>query len=265
MTETLLDAAYLRTEASPDDDAARLAFYARLTDSELFLLLETEAQGDQLLPRVFALEDGPVVLAFDTEARLSEFTGLPVPYAALPGRALVQMLVADPAAELGMGLNLGVAPSSRLLPAEILRWLADTLENRPTELQARPSEVFAPKGLPEALLTALDATLARAGGLAIGAYLAQVAYDDGSRGHMLAFIDATGGAEPTLARAAAQALTFSGVEAGALDVTFLAASEPFAARLARVGLRFDLPKVAAPTGHTPKAPGMDPDAPPKLR
>lgn len=263
--ETLLDIAYLRTEANPDDDAARLAFYARLAEAELFLLLETEAKGDQLSPRVFALEDGPVVLAFDTEARLSEFTGLPAPYAALPGRALVQMLVADPEAGLGLGLNLGVAPSSRLLPAEILRWLADTLENRPTELQARASEIFAPKGLPDNLLTALDATLARAGGLAVAAYLAQVAYDDGSRGHMLAFVGASDGAEPTLARAVAQALTFSGVEAGALDVTFLAASDGFAARLARVGLRFDLPKVAAATGHTPKAPGMDPDAPPKLR
>ena len=82
---------------------------------------------------------------------------------------------------------------------------------------------------------------------------------------MLAFVDAAPGAEGALAQAVGEALTFSGIEAGALDVAFFDASDPVAPRLARVGLRFDLPALARPERAEPSAPGMDPDKPPKLR
>jgi hypothetical protein len=71
------------------------------------------------------------------------------------------------------------------------------------------------------------------------------------------------GAEAALAEAVAEALRFSGVEAGALDVTFVAADSPVVARFARVGLRFDLPTPAMPTA--PGAPGMDASRPPRLK
>jgi hypothetical protein len=60
-----------------------------------------------------------------------------------------------------------------------------------------------------------------------------------------------------------EALTFSGVEAGELDVAFFRPSDPAVARMAKVGLRFDLPEVEEPGAQT--APGMDPDRPPRLR
>jgi hypothetical protein len=82
---------------------------------------------------------------------------------------------------------------------------------------------------------------------------------------MLAFIGAAPGAEPALTRAASEALTFSGVEAGEMDVTFLAPDQPVLDRMARVALRFDLPQPAAATPTAPAAPGMDPSQPPKLR
>ena len=41
--ETPLDAAHAAMEAAPEDDAARLRFYERLADSELFLLLRRGA------------------------------------------------------------------------------------------------------------------------------------------------------------------------------------------------------------------------------
>ncbi len=258
--QTALDHAWLAALAAPEDDTARLRFYARLTEGELFVLLEREAKGAQIDPRVFPLEDGPMVVAFDTEARLSEFTGLPAPYAALPGRALVEMLAAaDP--PVALGLNLGVAPSSRHLPPEVLTWLAGALAQRPAEVSARIETVTAPAGLPEALLPALDARLARAGGLAAAAWLVAVRYAGGGQGHLLAFVDPAPGAEPTLARALGEALTFSGIEAGALDIAFFEASDPVAARLARVGLRFDLPAPA----NTPAAPPSPPNRPPRLR
>ena len=261
MDETLLDIAWSDAEAAPEDGALRLQYYSRLVEVEMFLLLEHEAEGDSIAPKVFDLEDGPIVLAFDTESRLTEFTGLPAPYAALPGRALVEMLTGQ---GLGLGLNLGVAPSSRLLPPEIIEWLAQMLLERPQELQSRVTALHPPKGLPEKLLLAFDQRLARMEGLACMAYLTVAEYDNGTRGHMLAIVDAAPGAEAALARAVQGALSFSGVEAGMLDVTFLAADDARAADCARVGLRFDLPHPEQPVTQNQK-PGSDPDKPPKLR
>ncbi|MCC5955252.1 MAG: SseB family protein [Natronohydrobacter sp.] len=257
MAQTLLDQAWMASEAAPDDDALRLQFYARLVEGEIFLLLEEEPQGEQIRPKLFDLEDGPIVLAFDLEARLTEFTGLPAPYAAMPGRVLVELLAGQ---GTGLGLNLGVAPSSRLLPPETLDWLAQTLAERPQELTSRITGMHPPKGLPEALLLALDQRLARMEGLARMAYLVGTSHESGARGHLLAFVDPAPGAEATLARAVQGALSFSGVEAALLDVTFLSADAPRAADCARVGLRFDLPQPAPATG-----PGLDPERPPRLR
>jgi hypothetical protein len=259
---TPLDIAHACMEAAPDDDAARLRFYGRVADAELFLLLETEVGGQAVTLRVFALEDGPVVLAFDREDRLSAFTGAPAPYAALPGRAIAAQLAGQ---GIGIGLNLGVAPSSFLIPAGAVDWLAATLGHVPAVAEAAPRSFHAPGGLPGRLIEALDARLARAGGLATAALLAGVSYADGRRGHMLAFVGALPGAETALARAAAEALTFSGVEAAEMDVTFLAPQEPALLPLARVALRFDLPVPVQADPVAPAAPGMDPDRPPRLK
>jgi hypothetical protein len=259
---TPLDAAHAAMQAAPDDAAARLGFHSRIADSELFLMLKEEARGEHLEPRVFPLADGPVVLAFDSEERLAAFAGAAVPYAALPGRVLVRMLAGQ---GLGLGLNLDVAPSSILLPAEAMDWLAKMLSETPREVTARPRELSAPRGLSPELLAALDARLARAAGLADCALLAGVAYHDGSRGHLLAFVAARPGGERALAQAAGEALAFSGLEAGALDVAFLAAGDALADRLARVGLRFDLPAPSADAAGDQAPPGMDPNRPPRLR
>lgn len=260
---TALDLAYQAMVAAPEgEDAPRLRFYERLADGEMIVLLETEAEGETLTPRVFDLEDGPVVLIFDTEARLGQFTGVPAPYAALPGRVVAQMLAGQ---GIGLGINLGVAPSSMLLPAFAVDWLAETLAHGPEEAEALPEAFGAPKGLPQSLVEGLDAKLARAGGLAAHALLAAVTYQGGRQGHMLAFVDAQPGAEAALARAASEALTFSGVEAGEMDVAFLATGTPVTEAMARVALRFDLPQPVAEAPAAPAAPGMDPGKPPRLR
>jgi hypothetical protein len=256
---TLLDAAHAAVSADPENEALRLRFFERLADGELVVLLEREAVGETFEPKVFELEDGPVVLVFDREERLASFTGGIAPYAALPGRVIAGMLRGQ---GIGLGVNLGVAPSSMLLPPEALDWLAETLDGGPDEAEAVP-ESFAAPVVPEAVIAGLDAKLARAGGLAAAAVLAAVVYRDGRRGHLLAVLDAVSGAEGALAQAMREALVFSGVEAGELDVMFLASSDPVAEAMGRVGLRFDLPVAEAPAG--PAAPGMDPERPPKLR
>ncbi len=257
---TLLDAAHAAVSADPENEALRLRFFERLADGEMVILLEREAVGESLEPKVFALEDGPVVLVFDREERLASFTGGIAPYAALPGRVIAGLLKGQ---GIGMGVNLGVAPSSMLLPPEALDWLAETLADGPEEAEALPEE-FLPPMVPEAVIAALDGKLARAGGLAASALLAGVVYAGGRRGHLLALIDAAEGAEPALARAMNEALVFSGIEAGELDVVFLATDSPAAQAMAKVALRFDLPKPQV-QDLAPAAPGMDPSRPPKLR
>ncbi|WP_172331178.1 SseB family protein [Mangrovicoccus sp. HB161399] len=257
---TPLDLAHAKMEAAPEEDAARLGFYGTLGASELFLLLDREAEGDRITPRVFDVESGQIVLVFDREARLAEFAGEIAPYAGMSGRVLVEMLAGQ---GIGLGVNLDVAPSAIILMPEAVDWLNEQLQHRPEEGEARPSEVRAPKGLPEALVEGLDGKLASAGGLADLAYLVGVTYADGRNGHLLAFVDAVPGAEPALARAVHEALIFSGLAAGELDVAFFPASDGIAPQLAKVGLRFDLPKPAERVQRA--APGMNPDAPPILR
>lgn len=262
MTETPLDRAHAAMTAAPDDDAARLRFFERLGDAELFLLLEGEPEGDQITPRVFDPGTGPLVLVFDRDDRLAAFVGAPAPYAALSGRVIAELLAAE---DLGLGLNLDVAPSSFLLPAAGVAWLARTTAQAPQAVEARLTEVTPPTGVPEVLLQALDTKLATATGLAQMAYLVGTEAGDGGRGHLLAFVGAAPGADAALARAVSEALVFSGLEAGALDVGFFDARAPMAERMARVGLRFDLPQPAPVRAPEAVAPGSDPDKPPRLR
>jgi hypothetical protein len=257
---TLLDAAHAAVSANPDDEGARLRFYERLADGEVFLLLEREAKGQVLDPRVFDIEGGPVVLVFDREERLAEFSGGIAPYAALPGRVVAGMLKGQ---GIGLGVNLGVAPSEMLLPPEALDWLAEALEGGPEEAEAVPEEFLAPS-VPQALLAGLDAKLARAAGLAAEAVLCGVIYRGGRRGHLLAFVDAAEGAEGALARAVREALVFSGIEAGELDVSFLRGDAPVVDVMGRVGLRFDLGVVEEAKAER-AAPGMDKARPPRLK
>jgi hypothetical protein len=261
-TESSLDAAYAAMMAAPDDDAARMRYYAGLADGMLYLMLDQEAEDGAVQPVIVTIDDTQVVLAYDSEDRLGATTDVPVPYAELPGRVIAAQLAGQ---NVALGINLGVGEAEFLVSPEALIWLAQTLNNTPANVSARPVAFEPPRGLPANLMQALDAKLARAGGLAQMALLAAVRYDDGRQGHMLAYVGAVAGAEGALTRAASEALTFSGVEAGEMDVTFLAADLPVVERMARVALRFDLPIPAAEAPIAPAAPGMDPAKPPKLR
>lgn len=256
---TRLDAAHAEMEAAPEDAGARLGYYDRLVETELMLLLERPAADDRIAPRVFPLDEGDVVLAFDTEERLAAFAG-EAAYAAMSGRRLLALLGGR---GLGLGVNLGVAPSAFLLDPAGVDWLNGALAERPGEIEARPVEVAAPEGVPEAVIRALDAKLPVVAGLAEAGYLALVKYGDGRSGHLLAFRGAARGAAPALAEAVGEALTFSGIEAGTLDVAYLGPDDALLPALERHALRFDVPPPE--TARAPSAPGTDPDRPPRLR
>ncbi len=260
MTEqTPLDVAHAVMVADENDDTARLRFYERIADAELFMLLEAEPEGDQITPVVL---DGGFLIVFDRSERLAAYVGKPAPYVSLSGRAIAGMLEGQ---DLGLAVNLGVAASEILLPAGAMAWLRDTLAQEAGAVEARIDSVLPPKGLPETLITAIDSKLATATGMAAGAFLVAVEYTGGGRGHLLAFVGAIPRAQDALVRAASEALTFSGIEAGAMDVGFFGPDDPAVAKMAKVGLRFDLPQGEA-LQHTPRMPpGSDPSKPPILK
>lgn len=261
---SLLDEAHAALSADSGNEAALLRFYDRLADGELYLLLEREAAGETLDPKVFDLESGPVVLVFDREERLADFTGGIAPWAALPGRVIAGLLRGQ---GIGLGVNLGVAPSEMLLPPEAMDWLSEALDPAPEETLGRPARFFAP-AVPAGLSLALQDKFASARGLARAALLTGVEYDDGRRGHLLAFIGATPEAEPALARAVQEALVFSGLDAAALDVAFFGPDDRALTTLAAEAQRFDLPEPETPVAQerpVPAGPGMNPEKPPYLR
>jgi hypothetical protein len=264
---TPYDRAHAAMEADPDNQALRLAVYDRLADAELFLLLEEEPEGEDIRPQLFSSDEGDFVLAFDLEERLAEFADEALPYAALPGRVIAQHLVGE---GIGLGVNLGVAESAMLLPPEALDWLTETLTHAPQTRDARPAQFDAP-ALPPAilglLLPAFEAKFEQIAGLASHALLGGVVYEDGHRGHVLAFLGAPEPARPGIAKAMAEALAFSGLDAGELDVTFLDETSPAAAVLLEKALVLALPEPVEEEVQElkPAMPGMDPAKPPILR
>ncbi len=263
---TSLDRAFAAMQAEGDENGAaeiaRLHYYQRLADSELFVLLAAEATGAAISPKMHEVAQGRFVLGFDTEDRLSEFVGDVAPYAAMSGRVLAQMLGGQ---GIGMAINLDVAPSSFLIPAEAVAWLNQTLAHVPDRVEARISGIGAPNGLPDGLVSALEAKLAPAAGLVRAVYLVAVTYGDGGKGHMLGFFGVPVAAQDALAKAAGEALTFSGVEAGTMDVGFFAVGDRVAHKLAGVGQRLELPLSEKHKTATRTVPGSDPDKPPILK
>ena len=71
------------------------------------------------------------------------------------------------------------------------------------------------------------------------------------------------GFEGRLRDAVSEAASFQSGEPVEVTVAFLEADSVAVERIARVGLRFDLPE--AERQAEPKPPGMDPDVPPRLR
>ena len=246
-----------------------MQFYHIFAETPLTLLLQTEAVGEDLSPMTFDLPTGAMILAFDSEERLAAWAAAQgqgaLPYAQLPGRVLARLISEQ--SGLDLGLNFGAGSASELiLPHDAMVWLADMLSVAPQQQAAQITQVLPLRKAPEGVLAALSRGLAGAGGLAGGAVLGRVAYQSGAQAHVLAFFGADPAAEAPLARAVAEALAFSGLEAAALDVIFPPPGRTNEALRAQ-GLPIALPAapVMAEPAPVPRPPGMDKDAPPKLR
>ena len=259
---TKLDDAHAAMMQDESNDGARLTFYSTLADTELFLLLESDPVNDDIHPRLFDLDEGKVVLAFDLEERLTAFVGGPSPYAALPGRVIAAQLSGQ---GVGMGLNVGDAPSSIILPADVMEWLTATLGVKPTQVAAVPQGFSFPWGVPPEVSQRLMEKLGANAGLAEAVLLSEVVYEGGRRGHILAVLGAASGAEAALSGAVSEALIFSGLDMAEMDVVFLAEDDPRVKAIGSVALRLDLPKPVALPKSLSNLPGMIPNRPPILR
>ncbi len=269
-TQTALDEAMRRMAVMPDDTTARLAFHAELSRAEVFVLLESEVVGDQMIPRVFDLSDGRAVLAFGSEMQLADFAGDAAAYAALPGRVLVTML-ASATEPLALLLGPDLEHAAFLAP-EALIWLDQTLSApAPDESQATPERFTAPNLPPtvlQLLIPALERRLSGLPGLD-AVILAGAEWQGGAKGHVLAIAGLPESAQAPIARAVVEALSLSGLEAGALDVIFpptVAMQTLTAVGLALAPAPFTMPDEQIINPETAGAnPGFDPNRPPKLR
>lgn len=267
LPQTDLDTAALAM-AHDDTDRLALQFYKTLSQSTLFLLLQAEPEGADISPMVFDLPSGRVVLAFDSEDRLGawaqEVGQGALPYAALPGRVLAELIAGQEGLALGLNFGAGTA-SEMVLPDQAMTWLVSMLDVAPAPQIEKIAQVLPMDAAPPTLLDTLTRGLAGAGALAQGAVLARVAYTGGAQAHVVAFFGVAEAAQPPLARAVAETLAFSGLEAAAIDVVF-PPEGPTAQMLMQLGVPIPLPQPAPPEPAPSRpAPGMNKDAPPKLR
>lgn len=262
MEETAIDRAFRAMEAEPENAAAQARFHERVLDAELHLLLEEEPETDaRLRPLIFEIPEGRFVLAFDRDERLASFVAEPMPCAVLAGRRLVEMVAGH---GLGLGLNLGDAPSATLLPAEAVDWLASMAEGEPERAEGAARRFGPPRAATPALIEALDHKLAAMAGVIGAAHLVEAEYADGTRALLLLLAEVPEEAQPGVAAGIAETARLGG--GAALDVAFLAGESRALSRARESGLTFELPRsLPDERSDKPAAPGMDPDRPPNLR
>lgn len=254
---TPLDRAYLAAET---DETARPRFYALLVETPLFAPVTPTPEDAPIAPLVFDLETGPVALAFDDDARMAAFFQAPTEYVTLPGRDLISALAG---AELGLGLNLGEAPSATLLDAATVQWIAAEMGGAVEAADLSGAiTVAAPRGAPRALIAALAERVAQMPGLVAEAWLVALSPEAATRGLAVLVLPgplaarAVGGVVTALGRAAA----VHGVEAGAVSVGVLGDAHPLLGPARTHGLA--LHPVAQ---RKPRQVPMQPTRPPRLR
>ena len=247
---------------SPENQPTRLRFFNAFLDSELCLLLSKEAGEETISPIVAYCRGIEHVLVFTCENSLVEYSKKVAPYAALSGRVIVDMLAR---ANLGLAFNFAMPSSELILTAGDIKWLNEIVAESPYIHEARPT-LFFPLGTEgEKLASILTEKLLPAANLAASFWLVGVQYDDQSQGVLLIILDARPGAEAPLAKAAIEAVAFSGFDNLPFDVSFLKGQNKLAETVKRQGQPLLFPKLPTKMLSLPSIPGGDPSKPPQLR
>lgn len=204
------------------DSVARAAILRRLADTMLFAALAAEVGIDRGQFLRLDGPEGPLVLACDSDDRLTDFLGHAVDYAAFPGRVLAGMLAPE---GLALLVNPG-APSEMLIDAAALRWLVTVLAESPDAGEGTAQLTAPGAELPADYLPLLGARLAEMAGLASAATLTRAAWADGRQGHLLLIEGAMPQAEAAIAKAIGEFAAFLPPLPGGLDVSFAPLAAP---------------------------------------
>ncbi len=239
-----------------EPETGRLQFFRLLADTPLLMLLDTEAEGETLSPRVFELQEGPVVLAFEREEDLAALGQGPLPYAELPGRVLAQLLAGE---GLGLGLNLGSGlHSEQLFPPSAMVWLTDLLAGSLTAQRGGFDNLTAPDAQAAAVF---DAVMASAPASWAGQAAEARLYARG-KGLFLILSGAHEAGQAALAQSVGEALRFAELAGRVVDIAFAEADT-----WPEGGKRFDWPAPRTAAAPLPRraGPGTDPERPPILK
>ena len=247
---------------APADQAMRMQFFITFLDSELYLLLSEEASYESISPIVASHKGIEHVLVFTSEDNLAEYSKQISPYAALSGRVIVEMFAQ---ADLGIALNFAILSSELFLTTEEIKWLNEIVAEVPAIHQARPTAFFPLAEESKKLNSILIDKLLSLAELAASFWLTGVEYDNQSQGVMLIILDACTGAEAPLAKAALEAVAFSGLENLSFEVSFLPGQEKVVETVKRQGQPLLFPERPAKKLYQPSMPGGDPSKPPRLR
>lgn len=123
--ETPLDLAFERARVDPEETAS---FYEALFAATVFMPIdgafdedgnESESEARSISPILYEVEDVATLMIFDTEDRLARWTDEPIDYVGLTGQQFFAMFEGDQQ----VALNIGVAPSSVIIPINTVGWL----------------------------------------------------------------------------------------------------------------------------------------------
>lgn len=259
MAPSDLQQAQIASVAEPEDEQLRTAFYARLVETEFCLLLSEAATNEQMTPNLYTEGDNRYVIAFEDEGDLLEFNQEAAHFAALPGRALVQMLVGH---DVGLLINGNDLEKSILLSTKHISWLAETLSQAPQERSGALSDILAPEPIKAEHRAAIQDQLHKCAGLLVEAYHITVVEQEQNQRQTLIFSGTTEASAKQIAQMIQDVVSFQDDPSLDLDVAFLDFRAPIMQHIRQIGSAFDVPFPEAPA--TPKAPGSDPDNPPKL-
>ena len=252
-----MDKTYARMQAAPNSDAAGLRFYEAFCDTNLHVLVNAD-----LSLQIFETSQGKLILAFDTEERMAEFVEQPTEFIKMPGRELVTQLKET---DIGIGLNLNVAPTSQILTPEILDWVSALLSVDSTLMVDQVAGFSADCQLSDDDRTALTDRLVNFTGVVKAAYICGVTYADGATADALFFIDCDQDIEADLFTAMIETQKFAMDSSADLAIKFISSDSPALPEIQRHGHQLHIPAPIVTPTFQPSAPGMDPNKPPKLR
>jgi hypothetical protein len=257
---TPLDRAHAAAQADGADNAAMARFYALLVETPVMVPVHPVGEDAPISPQVFQLSTGPVALAFDEDERMTAFFDGPVEYVALTGRSLIAALAEQ---GIGLGLNLGDAPSAALLEAETIRWIAAEMGGEVDAMDLGGALTVSPPGsAPRSLLAALGERIAQMPGLVQEAWLVTLTPEAAEGRLALLLLPGTAArrAMPGVVTALSRAAAVHGSEAGNVSVGVLDETHQLLAPARRTGLALHPPPNRTTRGATASK-----DAPPRLR